>query len=400
MSGARRAALRDALEGRQRLALDRYLVGGRTIETRWLVLRVLGIAVSAVLIARQLPQLHGLVAALVALVAYGVPAELLKSVVLRAPEESAPRLLRYLEPFEWVVAPVAWPLTLLGGVTGRSLPTTGSIPPAARVTETEVELIVNEGEQTGALDHEQSEMIRNVLDFGDLTAGEVMVPRTQVLAFDIDTPLREIVKAAADSGHSRYPVYRERVDNVIGLLHTKDLLAHSAKHDGLGGLELAQVLRRPVAFVPETSQASTVLKDMRAGRHHMAVVIDEYGGMSGIVTLEDLVEEIVGDIQDEHDTEEPPVVELEDGKLLVDAAIPLADLERYLGAEMPESVDYHSLGGFIVDRLGRVPRIGVKLTALGHEFVIRDADERRVAKVEIVRTSRPSQPSDPRVTAA
>ncbi len=405
LSNARRVALREALEGKARLALDRYLISGRTIEGRWLTLRVLGIASSAVLIALSLPrdplgQWRALLAALAALVLYGIPAEILKAVVLRDPERNAPLMLRYLRPVEALVAPLAAPMVALGKLVDRRVIKGGSLPPDARVTENEVEIIVNEGEQTGALDHEASEMIRNVLDFGELTAGEVMVPRTQLVSFDIDTSLSEVIRVAAELGHSRYPVYRERVDNVVGLLHTKDLLSHAGNGDGLEHLSLSEVLRRPVAFVPETRAASSVLKDMRAGRHHMAVVIDEYGGLAGIVTLEDLVEEIVGDIRDEHDTAEPPVIELDDGRLLVDAAIPIGELERYLGAELPEDGDYHSLGGFIVDRLGRVPRVGAKFVALGHEFVVREADARRVAKVEIRPPTRPSQPSDPRVTAA
>ncbi|MCA9600112.1 MAG: HlyC/CorC family transporter [Myxococcales bacterium] len=405
LSNARRVALREALEGKSRDALDRYLISGRTIEGRWVTLRVLGIASSAVLIAltmaaEPIGQWRALLSALAALVLYGIPAEILKAVALRNPERTAPLMLRYLRPFEFLVAPLAAPMVALGRLVDQRVVKTGSIPPDARVTENEVEIIVNQGEETGALGHEASEMIRNVLEFGELTAGEVMVPRTQLVSFDIDTPLSEIVRVTTELGHSRYPVYRERVDNVVGMLHTKDLLSHAANHEGLEQLTLSEVLRRPVAFVPETRAASSVLKDMRAGRHHMAVVIDEFGGLAGIVTLEDLVEEIVGDIRDEHDTNEPPVVELDDGRLLVDAAIPIGDLEPYLGAEMPEDGDYHSLGGFIVDRLGRVPRVGARFVALGHEFVVRDADARRVAKVEIRPPTRPSQPSDPRVTAA
>jgi CBS domain containing-hemolysin-like protein len=127
-----------------------------------------------------------------------------------------------------------------------------------------------------------------------------------------------------------------------------------------------------------------VLRDMRAGRHHMAVVIDEFGGVIGIVTLEDLLEEIVGDIRDEHDMDEAPIVDLGEGRLMVDAAIPIADLSRYLGAELPTDGDYHSLGGFIVHRLGRVPQVGATLEAQALRFIVREADERRIAMVEVL----------------
>jgi CBS domain containing-hemolysin-like protein len=315
-----------------------------------------------------------------------VPVEILKAIALRNPERSAVLLLQYLRPIELLVVPIARPLSMVGKLVGKSVVRHRSEPPPPRVTETEVEIIVNEGEQNGSLDHDQSEMIRNVLDFRTLTAGEVMVPRTRVRAIDIDTPPGELLSLIQEAGHSRYPVYRERVDNVVGILHAKDLLGYIAENDSLDSLVLEKILRTPVAFVPDMQSASSVLKDMRAGRHHLAIVVDEFGSVLGIVTLEDLVEEIVGDIRDEYDgIEEPAIVELEDGRLLVDASISISDLSRYLGAELPESSDYHSLGGFIVDRLGRVPRVGAKVGALGLEFVVRDADDRHVAKVEIVR---------------
>jgi CBS domain containing-hemolysin-like protein len=163
-------------------------------------------------------------------------------------------------------------------------------------------------------------------------------------------------------------------------------------------------LRTPVAFVPDSQSGSSVLKDMRAGRHHMAIVIDEFGGMSGALTLEDLLEKIVGDIRDEHDVDEPPIVDLGNGRLAVDASVPIADLSRYLGAELPVDGDYHSLAGFIIAQLGRVPEVGTQLTAYGLQFEVREADERRVSKVEITRLAPPEsivpRSSSSRITAA
>src|SRR5690606_38972445 len=149
----------------------------------------------------------------------------------------------------------------------------------------------------------------------------------------------ELLDVISETGHSRYPVYRERIDDVLGILHAKDLLTYVAEHGSLEGLELEKLLRKPVAYVPEMQSASSVLSDMRAGRHHMAIVVDEFGSMLGIVTLEDLVEEIVGDIRDEHDTEEPAIVEIDTGRWMVDASIAISDLSRHLGADLPESND-------------------------------------------------------------
>jgi CBS domain containing-hemolysin-like protein len=387
LSSPRKTALRETLKGPDRAALDRYLAHSHVIESRWLVLRVVGIATSAGLIVRELGSpISGwapLFAALVAVLAYGIPAEIARGVVLRAPERAAILSLRYLRPIELLAAPLAAPLSLLGRLANKNVVVHPHTLPPPSVTETEVEILVNQGEAAGALDQDQSQMIRNVLDFRDLSAGEAMVPRTRVTAFDVETLPSELMRNIAESGHSRYPVYRDRIDNVIGILHAKDLLAYGANHESVDSLDLQSILRRPVAFVPETHHASKVLKDMRAGRHHMAVVIDEFGGMSGIVTLEDLIEEIVGDIQDEHDGPEPDMVQVaEDGSVVVDASIPITELSRRLGSEFPES-DAVTLNGFLMERAGRVPKAGSTLTADGFDFHVKDADERRVIRVEV-----------------
>jgi putative hemolysin len=402
LSVARRAALRETLEGASQRALDRYIEAAPNIESRWLVLRVLGISISAALFAEGLGDHFGawapVLAGLVPVLAYGVPAEILKGVALRAPERSAVLLTRLLRPVDLLAAPFAAPMALVGRIVGRKVVTKSHTIPPPRVTETEVEILVNEGERDGTLDHDQSEMIRNVLEFRDLTAGEAMVPRTRVTAIDATTAADELLVKIRESGHSRYPVYRERIDNVIGILHAKDLLDWTASHEKLAALELETILRRPVAFVPETQTASNVLRDMRAGRHHLAIVIDEFGSMSGIVTLEDLVEEIVGDIQDEHDSDEPGIVELENGRILVDASVPIAELNRHLGEEFPEDGDYNTVGGFLMARLGRVPAAGAKLTARGFVFRVKSADERRVSKVEIEKSTRSDSESPSKTT--
>ena len=404
LSGARRAALRESLDGGARAALDRYLSSGPAIETRWLVLRVLGIATSVLLLGRQLPSSLGawapVLAVVGALVAYGIPTEIFRTVVLRSAERAAPALLRVVQPFELLVAPLALPILWIGRLIAHQVTPP---PPTVRATETEVEIIVTEGEMNGSLDHDQSEMIRNVLDFAGANAGDVMVPRTRVKAFEITTPIDELLKQIAETRHSRYPVYRDSIDNVVGIVHAKDLIAQAASSD-LQRVQLEELMRKPVAFVPETRSASSVLGEMRAGRHHLAIVIDEFGGVSGIVTLEDLVQQIVGNIRGEHEDEEPPIVDLGEGRLVVDASIPLGDLSRYLGRELPTDGPFHSLGGLIVDRLGSVPRAGTTLSAFGLDFVVREADERHVSKVEIVRPAPAPESIVPRssgtVTAA
>ncbi len=399
---ARRAALGAAAEPWVRAALERYERDGAAIQSRWLTLRVLGIATSAVLMATAVPDSLGrwrlAVAGLGALLAYGIPAEVGIQVCERTPEAAAPWLLRLLRPLEWAVAPIAAPITSLGRAVARSVPQ----PPRVAVTETEMEHLANEGEKDGSLEHDQSEMIRNVLDFGDLTAGSVMIPRAQVGMFELKTPIERVLKEVNLQGHSRYPVYDGDADNVVGMLHVKDLISHAAIQE-LKDLALADVIRRPVVFVPARQSASSVLKDMRAGRRqHIVMVIDEFGGVSGIVTLEDLVEEIVGDIRDEIDRDEAPIVDLGDGRLLVDASVSLTDLSRYLGTDLPEDGAYQSLGGLLLALNGSVPAAGDRLEQSGLEFVVREADARHVKKVEILRTpsTETVPPASSRVSAA
>jgi CBS domain containing-hemolysin-like protein len=392
LPGTRRLALRDSLEGAPRRALERYIDRGPTIEARWLIVRAIGIALTAVLVARVLPSWLGswgaVVAALCAVLGYALPTEMVKAAAGRAPERAAPFLLTLLRPVDVAVAPLAFIPLWLGSLVSSRLSAVSTEPPPA-VTENEVELIVTEGEMTGALDHEQSEIIRNVLEFGDVTARDVMVPRTRTTSVEVATPIGDLFKQVAEDAHSRYPVHRETIDNIVGVLHAKDLLAAVARGNP-EGLTLETILR-PAAFVPESQSAASVLRDMRAGRHHLAIVIDEFGGFSGIVTLEDLLEKIVGDIRDEHDVEEAaPIADLGDGRLVVDAGVALTDLSRYLGTELPTEGDYHSLGGFLAAQHGRVPEVGATFSAFGLEFIVREADGRRVSKVEIHREMPPT----------
>lgn len=404
LSGARLAALQERLDGADRRAIERYVHRDATVEARWLVLRVLGVACSALFLQPALPLSRGWSiagAALLTALAYAIPSEIARALVSRNPEKATLVLLRLLRPVEWLVAPIADTIALLA--RSFSQPSDSKPEDTDGVTEAEVEIIVNKGELTGALDHEQSEMIRNVLDFGDLTAEDVMVPRTHVTSLAIDTSINNVLKVIAETQHSRYPVYQNGVDNVVGILHVKDLMHRLAETGSLNNARLESLIRQPVVFVPESQSASTVLKDMRVGRHHMAVVIDEFGGFAGIVTLEDVIEEIVGDIQDEHDIEDPPIVDLGNGRLSVDASIPVADLNRYLGTELPDDGDYVSLGGLVVEQAGRVPEVGAKLKAFGLELCVTKADERHVETVELI-TGKPTPetipPRSTKMTAA
>lgn len=381
----RRVALSGTLSGSSKAAVDRYSRNAASVESRWLILRVLGVASSAVLIHLALPPSTGasrLALAVVGVIlTYAVPAEVGIALSTRRAEQVMPYLLHAVRPFELLVAPIAIPLHFIGRLASRVVERPRT--PSTALAESEVEILVTEGELNGSLAHDQSEMIRNVLEFGDIRAGDVMVPRTQMTALDVEMLPEEALQVIAKTAHSRYPVYRDRIDNIVGVLHVRDVAAFAATGD-LKTMKIDEVMQAPVVFVPESQSASSVLMDMRAGSH-MAIIIDEFGGISGLITLEDLMEEIVGDIRDEHDDEEPPIVDLGNGRLMVDARVSIDDLSRYLGVALPEDRDYNSLGGFLVDRMGQVPEVGTVLSDFGMEFVVRVADERHIAKVEIVR---------------
>jgi len=248
----------------------------------------------------------------------------------------------------------------------------------------DVERGVRDLEEQGLLSTQDGEMIESLLEFGDTLAREVMVPRTEVKALAVDSPIAEIVKMVKDSGHTRFPVYEEDVDHAIGILHVKDLLAFWGQSEA----PLREVLR-PVFFVPETKKITDLLAEMRDQRTHMAVAIDEYGGVSGILTIEDIIEEIVGEIRDEHDDEEEDwLVRLSETEVLVDARVDVDEIAEAFGLEIPKN-GYETVGGFISTLTGYVPAEGEEVEYGPLKFTVEEADERRIFKVRVSRVSPP-----------
>jgi len=389
LNAGRLSALHEEAKGRSKDALGRYLADPTRAHSRWLVGRILFTALTAILVTSAVqpyaasPWGVAALGTLGMLFMYGSLAEVSTTLARHRADTVARYGLVFLRPLENLILPIAAPLAALGRLTAKLLgPQT---PPDARLTETEVEWAVTEGEKAGALGQEPADMIRNVLELRDLIARDVMVPRIHMTALAIDTPLDEVLELIASEGHSRYPVYSDKIDNVIGLLYAKDLfkLVRSGK---LSTSKLRDIVRVPVNFVSETQSVSSILHDMRQRRLHMAIVVDEFGGVSGIVTLEDILEEIVGDIRDEYDVEESRIQELGEGRFLVDASVSLHDLSSYLDAEIPAAEDYDSVGGLLIHYAGngRVPAVGTTLDILGFTFVVREANAKRIAKVEIV----------------
>src|SRR5438876_6583752 len=213
---------------------------------------------------------------------------------------------------------------------------------------------------------------------------EIMIPRTQVVALEETATYEEALKLVTESELSRIPVYRGSLDEVVGVLHAKTLLADVKKGIQPEEFQLTKYVRKPF-FVPEVMKVSRLLTEMQRRKTHLAIVVDEFGGTSGIVTLEDVVEEIVGEIHDESDVEEKRIKILSDGVVLADAQVSIRDLEEHLGVEFPEGGDYETLGGFLTATAGRVPPTGSLVVWGGLTFTVKAADDRRVQKVEIAR---------------
>jgi CBS domain containing-hemolysin-like protein len=399
------AAVSEIPEGRvQALAADstapgpafrRFLGDPMRVLSRWLVGRIVCLSVATVFLndaARSagLDRLGLPVAVVGAVITYGTFTEVLATLARRRPERAGALALTFLRPLEWALVPLADPLAIVGRAVGRRVPKARTVD--ARVTETEVEWAVSEGEKAGAIANEPAEMIRKVLDFKDLTAREVMVPRRHIQGIELSTPLRDVVALVSGEKHSRYPVYRETIDNVVGLFYAKDLFA--IVRDGrLDTTKLADAVRTPVMFVSESQPAAKILQDMRSRRLHMAIVSDQFGGTAGLVTLEDVIEEIVGDIRDEKDRD-APIQPIGDGRMVADASVSLTELEHALGKHLPDDGEFESLGGLIVSRAGRVPKVGATVQVDGLKLIVREADETRVVKVEIVtERAAPSAPA-------
>lgn len=253
------------------------------------------------------------------------------------------------------------------------------------VSEEEVKYMVKEGKERGIFDETEQELIHSVFEFTDTNVRDVMVPRSKIQSIDIDNTHEEILEFMVAKGFSRYPVYKETPEHIIGILYNKDVIR--AFQEGKP-LVLKEVMRKPY-FVPETALISKVLQEMQTKRVHMALVVNEYGEIDGLVTIEDLLEEIVGEIEDEYLTEKGaagPVERLKDGSLVIDASVPLRDLELEPPLPIEESQDYDTLAGFILFKLQSIPKGGEIVYHEGYKFTVVDIDRKRIARVRVEKT--------------
>jgi CBS domain containing-hemolysin-like protein len=213
----------------------------------------------------------------------------------------------------------------------------------------------------------------------DTTVKEIMVPRIDTVFLSVDTPKAELLAAISESGHSRFPVYEDTIDNVIGVLYVKDVLKNLVRNDPF---DVKTLLRKPF-FVPLSKHIDELLRELRRRRVHIAVVVDEYGGVSGIICMEDIIEEIIGDIQDEFDNEQEDILKLGEDSYLCDARVNLGDLAEEIGVELPVD-DFDTLGGFVFDLLGKIPVKYEKAVYGGNDFIIQDMEGHKINTVKII----------------
>jgi putative hemolysin len=314
-----------------------------------------------------------------------------KAIALTKNESTALWVAVPVEVFFIATYPLVWILQESSNAFTRLF---GIEPAPAGVvahTEEEIRMIVAQAEDTGVIEEVEEEMLYKVFDFADKEAHEVMVPRPRVIAISVDLPPEECLAAVIDSPYTRYPAYRGSLDEIVGVLHVRDLF--SALNDrGIAHVRVEDLLR-PAYVVPETKDLGALLLDFRRDKQHMAIVVDEYGAMQGIVTLEDLLEEIVGEIEDEFDLPDESVERLDEQTIRVHGTFPVDDFNDRFKTDLPVE-DYHTLAGFVFGLLGRAPEQGDEVSHDGLVFRVDEVDGSRIDRLTVT-FSAPPEPPEP-----
>jgi putative hemolysin len=302
--------------------------------------------------------------------------------VTHQPETWSMRLAPYVHTLTVILSPLLVLPLALGRRNGEDEES------VVTVTEEELKSMVDAGHEGGVLEGDERQMIYSIFELGDTLVREIMLPRIYITALEVSTPLSTAVDALIKSGHSRVPVYEESVDNILGLLYAKDLLRIWRKGEQTVSL---RSLLRPATFVPEAKKVDELLEEMQAGHVHLAMVVDEYGGIAGLVTLEDIFEEIVGEIQDEYDqSEEAPYTQVGEDEYIFQGRVDLRDFNEVMGSQLPTE-ETETLGGFIYEHIGRVPSTGESLQVGDISLTIEQVTGRRIRKVRAKKQSTETQ---------
>ncbi|MGA2622580.1 MAG: hemolysin family protein [Bacteroidota bacterium] len=302
-----------------------------------------------------------------------------KSYAIRHPEATSYMTSLPLQLFYQVFKPAIWVLNRSANIMlrflGIPLTRSGEMYHSAE----ELEIIVNEGARSGVLNKTEQELITSIFEFSTTTAKEIMVPRTEMVALDINKPREHLIRVVTEEGYSRLPVFKESLDNIVGIIYTKDLINLLEDRD----LIVIQDILRPPYFVPESVKISKLMRDLQEQKIHMAVVVDEFGGTQGLVTMEDILEEIVGEIHDEYDEVLKDVEQSADGAVLVNARISIKDFNDRFGEVIPEDAEYDTLSGFLNKITGRIPEMHEEIKYNNLQFTVVKKSQRRIRQVKM-----------------
>jgi CBS domain containing-hemolysin-like protein len=310
-----------------------------------------------------------------------------KGIALGHSEGTALAVAAPVRAFFTTFAPLVW---VLMRSTEFVLKTFGLEPPGAEVdamSEAELRMLLTRSTEQGEIEQEERGMIEKVFDFADKDAADVMVPRPEVVAIAISLPPEDARAAVIDSPYTRYPVYRETLDDVVGILHVRDLFS-AMYGKGLAEVRLEELLR-PAHIVPETKDLASLLHEFRRTSTHFAIVVDEYGGTAGILTLEDLLEEIVGEIEDEFDIAEVQIEQIDEDTYRIPGMFPIDEFNERFGTALPEE-DFHTVGGYVFGQLGRAPEPGDDVSWNGVRFDVLEVEGNRIEKIGVTFHERPS----------
>lgn len=300
-------------------------------------------------------------------------------ITMRSPEVVLLRLFPIFKVAHFALRPLSIPLT---SALNYFQQWEQDMEPAKEeeTSEEEIRAFIDAGQEEGILEHDEGEMIQSIVHFGDKVAREVMTPRTQIVAVDINSPVEKLLQLIVTKRHARIPVYRDDFDNIEGIVHERDLLRIWQQGDKLESL---RSLIKPAYFVPETKPVDALLQEIKEKGDQMVLVVDEYGGVSGLITMEDLVEEIVGEIHDESEGDAQKVIEEGKGVFVVPGSLELGVIEEKLGVPLVASTDCTTVAGAVVELFGRLPSPGEKIEHGGVEIEVLDADRRRVQRLRL-----------------
>jgi len=300
-----------------------------------------------------------------------------KALALATREKLVLWLVVPLEGFYLATKPVIWIMQRSADAIVRLFGVDPNDPTASSHTEYEIRMLVA---QAPEIEEAEQELIYKAFDFADKEVHEVMIPRPDVVAFEVSMPPEEALAAVIDSPFTRYPVYREVIDDVVGVLHVRDLF-RALYGEGIENVRVEELIR-PATFVPETKDLAALLAEFRRTNQHMAIVVDEYGSTEGIVTLENVLEEIVGEIEDEYDLPDEDVERLDDHRIRIDGTFPIDDFNEQFHQELPQE-DYHTVAGFVFGEIGRAPEMGDEVVWDGLRFAVVETEGPRIEKLEI-----------------